>query len=238
MEQVREWVESSPRSNTEIAQRAGISRSTLHRIIHGTVDPRLSTLTDIAVACGRQLELTGQPLSDPEAAYAARILLDDTLTNPHQPATTAWIDRYTRLFNNPTDLIQAAATDSTLTHRPGATAYRADSFQYMRALSETDSVSTQWAVSGAPLFDGIGPTIVWTDNPTATCRLLAEHMHPTDTTSPTARIIVAPAHPSVFLGTERVEAIPYVHYFQALIDSLPLPGPLAERARRDLNEWD
>src|SRR6218665_3688279 len=61
---------------SELARRAGVNRSTLHRISVGAVEPSLDTLHELAIVHGLELEVRLSPLSDPDAALAARHLFD------------------------------------------------------------------------------------------------------------------------------------------------------------------
>ena len=74
----------------ELASRAGLSRLTVHRIEHGGIDPRLSTLQEVARALGLELLLVpaalrpelesfvragGRFLAQPEGASAPRSIV-------------------------------------------------------------------------------------------------------------------------------------------------------------------
>lgn len=83
----------------QLAARAGLSRLTVHRVEHGQIDPRLSTLVEMARALGIELlavpaalrpELEtfvragGKLLGQPEGASAPRSIVS-VLTDPLGP---------------------------------------------------------------------------------------------------------------------------------------------------------
>ena len=55
---IRQAADRSGLRNAEIAQRAGVSRSTLTEALRGTYRLKLETLDLIAGACGMKLEIT------------------------------------------------------------------------------------------------------------------------------------------------------------------------------------
>ena len=57
---VREWIADTGLSPNQVSRRAGISQSTMSRILGGRVDPAAGTLNEIALACGLQLDLAGR----------------------------------------------------------------------------------------------------------------------------------------------------------------------------------
>jgi hypothetical protein len=69
----------------------------MHRVLNGLVDPSLGTLDEVALACGIQLDLAAQPLSDPLAASAARAMLEGGYEPPSDPGVAALAERLPRM---------------------------------------------------------------------------------------------------------------------------------------------
>jgi transcriptional regulator with XRE-family HTH domain len=118
---VRGWVELSRFSASVVARRAGVSNSTLHRVMNDQVDPSIGTLREIAVACEVELALNTRPLADAAAAAAARVILEAGYL-PSLPAVDLWIKRLGRQAgDDPIQIVEAAgrASSPLLRLRPG-----------------------------------------------------------------------------------------------------------------------
>src|SRR5215472_569125 len=94
---VRDWLAASGLTPAAAARRAGVSASTLHRILNAQVDPSVGTLREIGFACGVQMELTGRRLSDPLAAAAARAMLEIGYRPTGDSEVEAWQHRLLRM---------------------------------------------------------------------------------------------------------------------------------------------
>jgi len=220
----------------QVASRAGMARSTVHRIAHEETDPKISTLREIAIACGYDLAVSLVPLSDPDAATAARLLLEDGYAPASNRAVRQWVDRLQRVAgDDPLAIACEAAHASTLLHRAGAR-YFTGTVHLPRLVSEADHVSTRWALSGAPMLDGRGPAIVWTDNADALARLAAEHLVPVQDATQ-ATVLIAPSHPDLYFDSFVEQSVRYVAPVQMILDSLGIPGPLAEDALAEAKRW-
>lgn len=236
MQQIADWMERSNLNPTEVARRAGMPRSTLHRIVSGASDPKLSTIREIAIACGVDIDIATSPLSDPHAAEAARILLEDGYTVAESAQSREWVGRLTRLAGeDPIATVTEAAKASTLVHRAGAH-YFTGELNLIRISSEASSVSCQWALSGAPMLQGRGPAIVWTDNPDALARHAALHLQRPATRTGLSLIIV-PVYPGLLHDSFVKDSLRFVAPIQMLIDSLGVPGPLAVDALAEAKAW-
>ncbi len=85
-------------SASRLSARSGVSRSTMHRVDSGEGDLALRTLRELAIAAGLDLDLNLVPLSDPDAATAARRLLGDpSLSDEVDDGVLAWEQRLPRL---------------------------------------------------------------------------------------------------------------------------------------------
>lgn len=159
---------------TDVSRRAGINRSTLHRISNGAVEPTLTTLRELAIVHGMDMTVQLTPLSDPDATTAARILLgpggaDGTAPGPDRhgdvrPGVLAWIDRLERVaagVKAPADdagtqatlqILSAAGRAADLRHRPGAVHLRGRR-DALRLASAGEACPGRWAVSGGPALE-------------------------------------------------------------------------------------
>ncbi|PXX41475.1 helix-turn-helix domain-containing protein [Undibacterium pigrum] len=69
VEQLNAMREASKQSQSELAERAGLSRMTVVRTEHGQIDPRLSTIQVMARALGLELMLVPQELTGPLLSF-------------------------------------------------------------------------------------------------------------------------------------------------------------------------
>ena len=121
---------------TDVSRRAGINRSTLHRISNGAVEPTLTTLRELAIVHGMDMTVQLRPLSDPDAATAATLLLSATAepTDDLPTGVLSWMDRLERIaagVKSDSDqqvtvatlqVLSAAGRASDLRHRAGGRA--------------------------------------------------------------------------------------------------------------------
>lgn len=150
----------------QTAQRAGIARSTLSRILREKTEPTPATLREIALARGYDLKYSLEPASDPWALISARYLLDSTLPEElpqMHPEVSGWLKRYQRwgvtpqspdLPIEPEKLAEEAAGYGNLPQRQGAYFYAPSPFLsphelLLRVASAGDQSKSSWALSGA-----------------------------------------------------------------------------------------
>lgn len=227
-------------SVAETARRAGISRSTLNRLMAEEVEPTLGTLRELAIVHGLDIAMSLVPLSDPDAARAARALLEGGEDEMGTPVAR-WVDRFTRITDDPIALLSAAGRASSLLHRRGAVGLRGGSGA-MRLASAGDAAGGFWALSGGaaaslgrdqPIR---GPSVLWVDDVDAVGTLLLD-TH-TSTKSPaSAHVIVVEANASITVDTFVVDRVRYVAPIQMLLDAIGLGGTLEQWAMGEAEEW-
>jgi transcriptional regulator with XRE-family HTH domain len=236
MQQVEQWVSASGLARSDVAHRAGVARSTMLRIAQGSVSPNLSTLREIAIACGLDIDVVARPLSDPAAAEAARVMLEDGYTASDPAAAAAWVARLERTGGaDPVEIVRVAGNAASLFARRGAHYFtgRAD---LLRVASAGDGSRGPWAISGAPPLDTTGTIVLWADDPARAARLLSESLQPTDDPS-TASVIVAPAHPGIYVDSWAEGPVRYVAPVQMLLDALGLEPHLRDAALEVARSW-
>lgn len=244
-ELVRTMLASLDLSAAAVAKRAGVSNSTLHRIVNGQVDPSFGTLHEIAIACGLQLALTTAPLSDPFAASAARSMLEASYEPPNDPGVGRWRERLLRLAGgvDPVEIVKAAANASSPLDRRDATLY-SGSTTLARLASAGDASGARWAISGAaglqlPPDVEIAPTvtILWCEDTHAVDQLLVgSGLRRTDRTDHTS-VVVAAAEQELFTGAFTHGLVRYAAPIQIAIDSISQPGPVAQAALAEISLW-
>jgi transcriptional regulator with XRE-family HTH domain len=242
---VRGWLESSELSPAAAARRAGVSASTVHRILNDLVDPSVGTLHEIALACGVQVDLTARPLSDPRAAAAARTLLEDGYQPPPGPGVAAWQERLRRIAGSadPVDLVRSAAVASAPLRRPGA-ALLSGEVTLARVASAGDASKGQWAISGAaglrlpPPSAAVTPvTILWCEDVRTVMHLLADtELRQSHRPGRTALAIVA-GEPELFAGSFTEGIIRYAAPIQIILDCIGQGGKLADEAIEEAMSW-
>lgn len=228
----------------DFARIVGVNRSTLHRIAAGDVQPTLGTLRELAIAHGLELQLATSPLSDPDAAVAARVLLDPAHPESTSSAVQVWVERLERRHPDgaPVPILHAAARASTLRHRPGAV-YLRGSDAALRLASAGEASRGRWAVSGrAALALGSaaaqrGPSVLWAEDVERVAQLLGD-THSRAATSRGAHVIVAGLSDSVLVDAFEVDRVRYVAPVQMLLDCIGLGGELADAADAIAKEWD
>jgi transcriptional regulator with XRE-family HTH domain len=235
MQQIGEWVSASGLTRSQVAQRAGLARSTVLRIESGETNPSLGTLRELAIACGLDIDVRTRPLSDPAAAEGARLLLEDGYQPHNRPAAEAWVERLMRqVGDDPVAITRAAGTAATLTHRTGAF-HLTGIVPLVRVASAGDGGGGNWAISGAPPLGVDGTVVLWSENPDVAARLLGEALRKT---SPAiATVIVAGAHPGVFHDVWCDGFIRYVAPIQMLLDAFGLEAGLQAAALDEARRW-
>lgn len=236
-------------TSVDFARRSGVGRTTLHRIAAGKVEPTLATLRELAIAHGYELTVDLVPLSDPHAAAALRHLVDPVLqgitpeeVSPEDAgAVRDWITRLERYDDIDVAAVTAARASSLL-HRTGAIYLRGGNSA--ERLGSAGSASRQeWAISGAAALqvvtgtDVAGPSVLWVaGDADATSGLLLD-THRRIESPAAASVIVATAHPSVFVDEYRDGPIRYVAPIQLLLDCVGLGGMLEATALLAQKSW-
>ncbi|QAY60642.1 XRE family transcriptional regulator [Microbacterium protaetiae] len=229
-------------SATDLARRAGVNRSTLHRIATGQVEPSLGTLRELAIVCGLDLTISLEPLSDPDAAAAARYLLEAASAQVElTEGGRAWVDRIGRLDADPLTILSVAGRASTLLAREGAALFRGNS-SAARLASAGDAAGGRWAISGRAAIELgrdeplSGPSVLWVDDVDAATGILTA-THDRVATTVNAQVIVAGANTSVLVDTYTVGPVRYVAPIQMLLDCVGVGGQLEAAAMDIAKEW-
>ncbi|NMR19805.1 helix-turn-helix transcriptional regulator [Cellulomonas fimi] len=236
MQQIAEWVAASGLTRSQVAERAGLARSTVLRIEAGETAPSLRTLRELAIACGLDIDLHTRPVSDPAAAEAARFMLEAGYGPHDQAGADSWVDRLTRQAGqDPVEVTRAAGQAASLTHRPGAF-HLTGPVPLLRVASAGEGAGGAWAISGAPPLGVEGTIVLWSERPDVAARLLGEALR--KATSPTvATVIVAGAHPAVFQDSWRDGPLRYVAPIQMLLDAFGLEPALQSAAFDEARRW-
>ncbi|MGH9307098.1 MAG: helix-turn-helix domain-containing protein [Acidimicrobiales bacterium] len=242
---LREMLASSGLSASGVARRAGVSGSTLHRIVNDQVDPSFGTLREVAIACGLHLSLATSHLSDPLAASAARSMLEEEYERPDDAEVTRWRERLPRLAggDDPVEIVKVAARASSPLHRPGG-ALHSGEVLLARLASAGDASGEQWAISGAaglylPLDDDVAPalTILWCENVRAVEHfLVGSGLRPTHRADRVTVAVVA-AEPELFVGSFTHGIVHYVAPIQIILDCISQAGQVADDAIKEVTSW-
>jgi transcriptional regulator with XRE-family HTH domain len=242
---VREMLESSGLTASRVAKRAGVSGSTLHRIVNDQVDPSLGTLREVAIACGRHVSLSTTHLSDPLAACAARSTLEEDYEPPDDPDVARWRERLPRLAGgtDPVDIVKVAAHASSPLRRPGGALY-SSSVSLARLASAGDASGGLWALSGAaglylPPDGGVAPavTILWCEDVRAVEHLLVGSGLRPIVRVDQAEVAVIAAEPELFAGSFTHGIIRYVAPIQIVLDCISQGGKVADDAIEEVTSW-
>jgi len=163
---VDQILEGSGLTKSALATRSGLARSTPYRIRDGLVDPAIGTVRELALAAGLELVLSLAPLSDPDAARAARVMLEPlyeasylltTAASEEATKVDAWVERLRRWVpdGNPVDIVWQAGQSASLLHRPGTVFLRGHVTE-LKLASAGDFSGQEWFLSGAAVIDRIG----------------------------------------------------------------------------------
>lgn len=247
-EVVAGWLGSADLTPRSAAKRAGVSPSTLHRVLHGHADPSISTLVEIAAACNIALDLTGSPLSDADASAAARSLLEDGYEWT-DPGVRGWRERLLRRasLEQPVAIMEEAAAAANPLARTSARLF-AGNVPLVQIASAGHATNQGWALSGvAGLELGLPPeegevpgiTILWAENASLAAELLpqtAPGVAPTASKT-RATIAVIETGPALFTNSFEDAGIRYCAPIQIMLDCLALPGQASQLAASGIRSW-
>lgn len=224
----------------ETARRAGVSRSTLNRLIAGEVDPALDTLRELAIVHGLDVAVDLVPLSDPDAANAARVMLEGVA--PNGPGSEAWRRRLERMTSGePLEILATAGHASSLLHRRGAIGLRGAQAG-LRLASAGDAARGFWALSAGAMVNLErpsllrGPSVLWVQNVNEVSKFLLD-THKLTRSLAAANVIIAPADDSTRVGAFEIDRFRFVAPTQLLLDCVGLGGDLEAWAMAEAEEW-
>ena len=235
---VEQWINASSLSVVEIARRAGMSRTTIHRVRTGQADPSTGTLKDLAIAAGVDIELRTVELADPAAASAARALLE----TGYPGVESEWQGRLSRISSDPIRIVEAAAIMANPVKQREAKHFSGQATVGMLA-SAGASTEVMWAISGSPALTRfgnqqpiVGHSLLWAREPkVATSTLsgiLRETPHPA-----IATVTVLPATADLFFDSYADGIGRYVSPIQTMLDAIAIGGDLAAIAREEISRW-
>lgn len=256
-------IEGSGLSKSALAARSGLARSTQYRIRDGLVDPAIGTVRELALAAGFELVLSLAPLSDPDAARAARVILDPLYeasylltkgTSEEAKKVDAWVERLRRWVpdGDPVDIVSQAGQSSSLLHRPGAVFLRGHVTE-LKLASAGDFSRQEWLLSGAAVVDRIGepdedgamyggalpgtsacPYVVHSADAHRFARLL-DNME--EVRPNKANLIIAEYTAGVGVGSWEDSKIKLVAPIQGLLDAVGIRGALGVAAEHIARSW-
>lgn len=208
---------------TRTSRRAGVSRSTIKRIVDGQSMPTINTLKEIALALGLEIDVYARHASDPFAAAAARSLIDDSVPeHPQDYNTWIWLERFERWgINDPLTLVSEAGTLLGIKHNYDADYLNVHTESARRLPEIFDSMGCDWAMSGAgsasvTLGTAInGPTILWYDSAVKVDEALFGTIAPS---AEKADLILVPARSTELVGKTQQKGLNFVAPVQLVID--------------------
>ena len=242
---VRSWLLGAGLTAAATARRAGVSSSTLHRVLSGQVDPSVGTLREIALACGLDMELATRPMSDPLAAAAARVMLESAYRPPAEPDVELWQHRLLRMAGteNPVELVKVAGVAAAPTRRLGAMLL-SGTVTLARLASAGDASQGQWAISGAaglclPPSSEVPPavTILWCEDVRMIMQLLGDTGLRQVSRPDRAVVAVIAAEPELFAGSFSQGIIRYAAPIQIILDCIGQGGAVAAKAIKEAMSW-
>lgn len=241
---VAECIEHSGLNARQVAARAGVAASTVHRILNDQVSPSVATLHNITAACGLDLTTSTSPLASAAAAAAARAILDENYPAEVDADIEQWATRLdTWADGDPVQIIEEAARASGVLHRPDAVRLGGEA-TVGRLASAGDASGQRWALSGAagldlPSFDGAVPriSVLWCEDPSAIRTLLTGGTLRPASAPHRSTVVIAAAEPDLFLGTFERDRVVYAAPIQIAIDAISVGGDAAARAREEIRTW-
>lgn len=215
----------------------------MSRVLAGRVDPTAGTLTEIALACGFELDLHARPSSNPGAARAARVMLESGY--PDDERLSPWKERLTRFAATPApvDLLTAAARYASPLLRPGAVLFTGD-VTLGQVASAGDATRARWAISGAaglrlpdPHVNAPATTILWTEDPRRAAQLLTDSSLERVSRPRRATVAVLAAEPALFTHAFTRGIVTYAAPIQIMLDCLAQGGAVATEALEEIRTW-
>ncbi len=218
---VAELIEQLGSTPSATARSTGLSRMTVLRVRDGVSSPSLTTLRELALAAGFDLDVSLVPASDPAAAMAARVIADPTVpelgewdtlglgTAVEVKAITEWVARLERQVDGDrTRLLPLAGRYSAPQHRKGARFFAPKPGISQSRLIDIASSAIghlRGALSGvaaAQFYLGHAPdpgvVVAWTTDVAAVANRLSLTLREVDEYQP-AGVIVAPTMGSYLL---------------------------------------
>jgi len=244
-EAVRKWIADTGLSSNRLSQLAGISQSTMSRVLGGRVDPAVGTLVEIALACGLDLDLATRPSSDPAAARAARAMLEAGFPADGDAHLSQWRERLTRFSGatDPISLLTTAARYASPLMRPGVELFGGE-ITVGQLASAGDAAQGLWALSGAAGLTLPEPhefvpatTILWTQNTRRVVQLLTDSRLERTTRPARATVAVLVAEPALFTHAFTQGIVRYVAPIQLMLDCLAQGGAVAADALAEVESW-
>ncbi len=242
---VRRWITTTGLSPYRVSRRAGVSASTLSRVLSDRVDPTVGTLQEIAIACGLQLHVEARSSSDPIAARAARSMLEGGYPEA-TPEVEQWQRRLTRLSgdDDPVSILTAAASYAAPLRRRGALLFKGD-IPLGQTASAGAASDGQWAVSGAaglylPSNHALAApptTILWCTEARRASQLLTDSLLESESRPNRATVAVIEAEPELFTGSFSQGFVIYAAPIQIMLDCLSMGGRVADDALMEVRSW-
>ncbi|MEU6136102.1 helix-turn-helix transcriptional regulator [Nocardioides sp. NPDC047086] len=241
---VADCIEHSGLNARQVAARAGVAPSTIHRILNGQVSPSVATLHHITAAAGLDLTMSAAPLASSAAAAAARAILDEHYPTEVDAEIDRWADQLdTWADGDAIQIIEEAARASGVLHRSDAIRLSGEA-TVGRLASAGDASGARWALSGAagldlPSFDETIPriSVLWCEDPSALRPLLAGGTLRPASAPHRSTVVVAAAEPDLFLGTFERDRVIYAAPIQIVVDAISVGGDAADRARQEIRTW-
>ncbi len=240
---VEGWVAGAGLSAAAVAHRAGVSPSTVHRVLTDQVDPAFGTLREIALACGIDLPLRSMPAADPAAAAAARARFERGYVDD-SPEVAAWAARLTRYAGEDPVAVTVAAGVASGPLRQERAVLLAGDVTVGRVASAADAAGGRWALSGAA---GLGlpsawavlpsPSILWCHDAGLVERLLTgAGLSLAPDVERTTLALVA-ADDALFTNAFRHGGIWFASPLQVVLDCTSVGGATAEAAQQEVETW-
>ena len=139
-----ELIKNYSGSRSQLARRAGVSASTVSRIVSGTLDPTLTVASSLLAAMGLQFPTHLMPLCDVAALHAGRRQLEG------DPVESPWEQTLQRWASGGEELLAMEAGRAAPTRlRPEVVVVRTN-WNVLRVLGAVAASGQEWAVSGWP----------------------------------------------------------------------------------------
>lgn len=214
-----------------VARRSGISRNTIGRLNEGENTPSLNTLQELAFAMGYMVDVRVTECSDPNAAIAARWLIEEAFEGVSASREVEkWVQRFSRFgIEGPEELIAEAGRLSTPRVHPDARFFTTNDDHLtgrtaLIAASAAQNARQQHVVSGAPaaarMLENLvwGPVILWVaGDPGRIVSDLEQTLRRVDTYQPSG-LIVAEAPSELMIDPLHDGLMTYASPIQTLID--------------------